>query len=64
MSILADTPTLWDRLHNLVHDEVDMDSFLATKGDAERMCVIERAAQKPPPQVDNKTLGTVLVFCM
>jgi hypothetical protein len=30
-----------------------MDFFLATKGDAERMRIIERAAQKPHPRVDN-----------
>jgi hypothetical protein len=53
MGISADTPTLWDGLHNLVHDEVDMDFVLVTKGDAERMRIIERAAQKPPPRVDN-----------
>jgi hypothetical protein len=53
MGISADTPTLWDGLHNLVHDEVDMDFFLATKGDVERMCIIERATQEPPLRVDN-----------
>ena len=47
MGISAQTPTLFRGLYNIIHNESDMDFFLAN-GPEERMIIIEQAALVDP----------------
>jgi len=56
MGISAQTPTLFRGLYNIIHNESDMDFFLAN-GPEEKMIIIEQAAP-----VDSYTILSYFVY--